>query len=304
MLLNHHALFTGCAAALVTPFLKDSFLDEPALRRLLTMQKDAGMDAIVLLGTTGEPSTLTMAERERIISIGVEMLGKQMPVIVGTGSNDTRRAVEYAKQAKRLGAAGQLCVTPYYNKSTQAGLLRHYNAILSACDLPMIVYNVPSRTGMSISEQTAAALADHPMIAGIKEASGDLSLAAHIQQRTEGKLSIYCGNDDLILPLMAIGAQGAISVCANVVPSKTRALTTACLNGCFDEAQQMQQELLPLIDALFTQVNPIPVKAALYRMGVICDELRLPLTPLEEPHRARLYDILKRMQLLENDVTA
>ena len=296
--MSDSTLFTGCATALVTPFLPDHTLDEAALRRLLTMQLDADMDAVVLLGTTGEPCTLSMQERERIISIGMEMLHPTIPVIVGTGSNDTRRAIEYARQAKSLGAQGQLCVTPYYNKATQSGLLRHYNAILSACELPMIVYNVPSRTGMGMQADTAAALAAHPLIAGVKEASGNLPLAAQMMEQSNGNLNLYCGNDDLILPMMAMGAKGAISVCANVIPQQTRALIRACENACIDEARQIQQTLMPLIAALFVQVNPIPVKCALALMGVICDELRLPLTQLEEPYRSRLEKTMKNLHLL------
>jgi len=295
---NNVSLFSGCATALVTPFLPGGALDEHALRRMILMQLEAGVDALVLLGTTGEPCTISMQERERIISIGIESVQGKLPVIIGTGSNDTRRAIEYARQAKRLGAQGQLSVTPYYNKTTQTGLLRHYNAILSACELPMIVYNVPSRTGMSITADTAATLALHPLIAGIKEASGDPALTSAIICQTGGNLSVYCGNDDLIVPLMALGAKGAISVCSNVAPARTRAVTEACLTGKFDEARNAQQLLLPLMNALSAQVNPIPVKCALSLMGLIHDELRLPLTPLDEPHRSKLEAVLKSMNML------
>ena len=291
-------LFSGCATALVTPFLPGGALDEPALRKLILMQMDAGVDALVLLGTTGEPCTLDMQERARVISIGVEMAAGKLPVIVGTGSNDTRRAIDYARQARQLGAQGQLCVTPYYNKATQTGLLRHYSAILSACELPMIVYNVPSRTGLSMAVETLRELSLHPLVSGVKDASGDPLWAASVIHATEGSLPVYCGNDDLIVPLMALGAKGAISVCSNVVPAQTRAITHACLNGCFDEARSAQQALQPLMDALFAQVNPIPVKCALSMMGMICDELRLPLTPLDEPHRSRLERLLKDYQLI------
>jgi len=295
---NDVILFSGCATALVTPFLPGGALDEDALRRLILMQMNAGIDAIVLLGTTGEPCTLSIKERERIIAIGMETVNGRLPVIVGTGSNDTRRAMEYAKQAKRLGAQGQLSVTPYYNKTTQAGLLHHYEAILSCCELPMIVYNVPSRTGMSISADTAKALALHPLLAGVKEASGDPAVTAAMIFETEGRMPVYCGNDDLIVPLMALGAKGAISVCSNVLPKQTGAITHACLKGCFDEARDAQQALLPFIHALFSQVNPIPVKSALSMLGLIHDELRLPLTSLDEPHRSKLEMILRHMKLL------
>lgn len=288
-------LFSGCAAALVTPFDEDSSLDEAALSRLI--ERQSGMDALVVLGTTGEPCSLSMAERERIISIAVEKA--QMPVIVGTGSNDTRKAIEFAKQAKALGAAAQLSVTPYYNKTSQSGLVRHFSAILDCCDLPMILYNVPARTGLPMSARTVAELAIHPNVAGIKEASGDLSLTAEILVGTNAALPIYCGNDDLILPMMAMGASGAISVVANIVPMQTRSIIKACQSGCLVQAQAAQNALAPLIKALFSQVNPIPVKAALSMMGLIHENLRLPLIPLEHPYRAQLMKALKSCALMQ-----
>lgn len=294
-------LFTGCATALVTPFLPDGSLDEEALRRLISLQLDAGIDALVLLGTTGEPCTLSMDERERVIAVGLEAVGGRVPVLVGTGSNDTRRAMAYARQARKLGAQGQLSVTPYYNKTTQNGLVRHYSAILDSCDLPMILYNVPSRTGMSMSPDTLAQLAVHPNVAGLKEASGDLSLAADFIRRTHGELPLYCGNDDLIVPLMALGAVGAISVCSNILPMQTRLITFACGNGCFDEAANAQLALLPLMRALFSQVSPIPVKAALAMMGLIHDVVRLPLVPMDEPQRSRLQHLLTESGLIAQE---
>lgn len=291
-------LFHGCATALVSPFTPDGALDEAALRRLIAMQADAGIDALVLLGTTGEPCTLTMAERERVIVIGLEAARGAMPVIVGTGANDTRRAIEYAKQARALGAQGQLCVTPYYNKATQEGLARHFLAIADSCDLPMILYNVPARTGMSLTPETAARLCDHPGIVGLKEASGDAALAAQFLERTGRRLPLYCGNDDLILPLMALGAVGAISVVSNVLPAQTRAVTHACLSGCIEQAQSAQLALLPLIRALFSQVSPIPVKAALSEMGLIADALRLPLTPMDPPQRDKLIAVMRDMGII------
>lgn len=295
-------LFRGCAAALITPFLPGGALDEDALRTLLRMQMDAKMDAVILLGTTGEASTLTMAERERVIAIGLETIGSSMPVIVGTGANDTRKAIEYARQAKSLGAHGQLTVTPYYNKATQSGLIRHFHTIADSADLPMILYNVPSRTGMHITPKTAAALAAHPGIAGIKEASGDISSAMDILHASKETLPMYSGNDDMILPLMAAGACGAISVCANITPALTRAITESALAGDYKQARDAQNALLPLIRALFSQVNPIPVKAALSMMDIICDELRLPLTPMEEPFRSQLTSELKALKLIRADL--
>ena len=293
-------LFTGCATALVTPFLPNGQLDEPALRRLLFMQLEAKIDALVLLGTTGEPCTLSMDERQRVIEIGLECVGDAIPIIVGTGSNDTRRAIEYARQAQKLGVAGQLSVTPYYNKATQSGLIRHYQAILDACPLPMILYNVPGRTGMGFSADTVARLSRHPAIAGLKEASGDPVFTSEILEKTHGELPVYGGNDDQILPLMSLGSCGAISVVSNILPEKTRALTHACLKHRMGEAQQLQLELMPLIRALFLQVSPIPVKAALSMMDVVHDELRLPLTPMEDSYRSQLKQALIDARLLSS----
>ena len=291
-------LFKGCATALVTPFLPDGALDEAALRRLIAIQLDAHIDALVLLGTTGEPCTLNMDERQRVIEIGLEAVDGSIPVIVGAGSNNTRQAVEYAQQACRLGAQGQLCVTPYYNKATQAGIIRHYKAILESCPLPMIVYNVPSRTGVGMTADTLLRLSRHPLIAGIKEASGNPALTAEILAGSQAPLHVYCGNDDQILPLMALGACGAISVVSNAAPEQVHALTTAALNGDIQSARQNQLAMLDLIQALFLQVNPIPVKAALSMMGLIHDSLRLPLTPLEEPYREKLRLALQKMKLI------
>lgn len=289
-------LFTGCATALVTPFLPDGTLDEAALRRLIARQSAAGMDALVLLGTTGEPCTLTMSERERVIEIGLDEAGS-LPVIVGTGANDTRKAIEYARQALSLGATGQLSVTPYYNKATQTGLLRHYEAILDACPLPMILYNVPSRTGVCIKPETAVKLSRHSPIAGIKEASGDFTLIADLLAQP-GMMPVYCGNDDLIWPMMAMGAVGAVSVVSNVAPQRTLAVTRAALAGRVSEAAAAQRDILPLIRALFAQVNPIPVKAALSMLGLCGDVLRLPLTPMEEPYREQLRALLSMQTFL------
>jgi len=293
----HSPLFTGCATALVTPFKKDESIDLVKLTRLIELQLAAGIDALVLLGTTGEPCTLTMEERAQIIQTGLSTVNGRIPVIIGTGSNDTRKAIEYAAQAKKLGAQGQLCVTPYYNKATQTGLIRHYSAILDSCDLPMILYHVPSRTAQHMSADTVAVLSKHPNTAGIKEASGEISLTEEIIKKTNGMLPIYCGNDDMIAQLMSLGAKGAISVCSNIIPLQTRAITTACLHGCITEAANAQQALTPLINLLFSQVNPIPVKAALSMMNVIEDVLRLPLTPMEEPERSKLASLLKDMKL-------
>ena len=239
-----------------------------------------------------------MDERRRVIEIGLETTRGSLPIIVGTGSNNTRQAIEYARQAEQLGAQGQLCVTPYYNKATQAGLVRHYHAILENCPLPMIVYNVPSRTGVGMNADTLLRLSEHPLIVGIKEASGNPVLTAEILSQSQNPLHVYCGNDDQILPLMSLGACGAISVVSNVAPAQVHALTAALLKGDMPSARQTQLAMLDLIQALFLQVNPIPVKAALSMMGLIHDSLRLPLTPLEEPYREKLRLALQKMKLI------
>ena len=285
-------LFTGCATALITPFLPDGRLDEPALRRLLAMQTAAKMDALVLLGTTGEPCTLSMDERERIIEIGLECTGGSIPVIVGTGSNDTRRAIEYACQAQRLGAAGQLSVTPYYNKCTQAGLIAHYTAAADTLPCPVIVYNVPSRTGVDVSVETCRVLAGHPNIGGIKEASGSVPKAAHILDACGDELPVWSGNDDLTVPLLSLGAKGVISVLSNVRPKRTLQMVRACQAGDYAAAGRMQVALTPLIDALFSEINPIPVKQALSLMGIPAGLPRLPLTPLSATHLPALEQAL------------
>ena len=268
------------------------------MRRLIAIQLDSRVDALVLLGTTGEPCTLTMDERKRVIEIGLETANGSLPIIVGTGSNNTRQAIEYARQAEQLGAQGQLCVTPYYNKATQAGLIRHYHTILESCPLPLIVYNVPSRTGVGLTADTVLRLNEHPLIAGIKEASGNPVLTAEILAQSRNPIHIYCGNDDQILPLMSLGAYGAISVVSNAAPAQVHALTSALLTGDMRSAREKQFELLDLIQALFSQVNPIPVKAALSMMGLIHDSLRLPLTPLEEPYREKLRLALQKLNLI------
>ena len=291
-------LFTGCATALVTPFLPDGRLDEAALKRLISIQLAAGIDALVLLGTTGEPCTLSMEEREHIIQITMREVNGQIPVLVGTGSNDTRKSIEYARQAQRLGAQGQLCVTPYYNKTTQNGLIRHYQTILEHCELPMVLYHVPGRTGMRMEPKTLAQLAGHPQIVGLKEASGDVSLAEAYLECTHGTLPLYSGNDDLTVPLMSIGARGVISVCSNLLPLPMLRITRACLSRRYDEAAAAQQMLLPLIHALFAQVNPIPVKAALSMMGCMHDAVRLPLLTLDAQEKGELRKLLEEYGLV------
>ena len=281
-------LFTGCATALITPFLPDGRLDEPALRRLLAMQTAAKMDALVLLGTTGEPCTLSMDERERIIEIGLECTGGSIPVIVGTGSNDTRRAIEYARQAQRLGAAGQLSVTPYYNKTTQSGLIRHYHAILDACPLPMILYNVPGRTGIGIKPATYKALSKHPNINGVKEASGNIAEYALTRSMCGDDLVFWSGNDSDTVPMMALGAYGVISVASNIIPKDVAHLCDLCLAGDFKAASAEYFRLADFFDKLFIETNPIPVKTAMNLAGMNVGKFRLPLVDMDPANIEKL----------------
>ena len=284
-------LFTGCITALVTPFLPDGRIDLPALRRLIDRQRKAGVSAIVLLGTTGEPCTLSMQEREAVISEGIAAAG-HIPIIVGTGANNTQKAIEYAKQAAALGAAAQLSVTPYYNKCTQNGLIRHYTAIMDSSALPLIAYSVPSRTGMAVSPAAINALCGHPLFAGVKEAGSDAAAMADLILTAQGRTAVYCGNDDQMLSMIAMGACGVISVLSNLLPHEVVKLAAACIGDDLPTARALQAQLLPLIRALFLQVNPIPVKAALAHIGLIEDVLRLPLTPMEEPHRSVLLRLV------------
>lgn len=291
------ALFQGSGVALVTPFTQDG-VDFEALDRLIDLQLAGGTCALIVCGTTGEPATMTESEREAVIARAVERAAGRVPVIAGTGCNDTRKTLLAAKRAKALGADAQLCVTPYYNKTTQAGLIAHYTALAEAGSLPVILYNVPSRTGLNMLPETLAALAEHPNIIAMKEASGSLSQAVEMMRLCQGKLAFYSGNDDQVMPLMALGFDGVISVAANIIPREMARLTQACLVGDYDGARQLQLRLNPLISALFCEVSPIPVKTALNLMGCQAGPLRLPLCPMSEAHQAQLIQAMKAWALL------
>ena len=284
-------LFYGCGTALATPFKGDR-VDFDALEALIDWQIESGVDALVLLGTTGEPSTLSLGERGAIIECAAARIAGRVPLVVGTGSNDTRRAVSQSGEAQRLGADALLVVTPYYNRASRAGLIAHYRAVADAVDLPIILYNVPGRTGVNLAPETVAELAKHPNLCAVKEASGSVRQLTDLARLCGEGVAVYCGNDDMIVPAMALGARGAISVAANVVPAEMRALTGHWLRGDIKRALDMQVRLLPLIDALFSEVNPIPVKAALAMMGRIENALRLPLCPLSDEKQARLRKAL------------
>ena len=282
-------IFRGVATALITP-LNENGIDFDAYGRLIDWQIQEGVNALVLVGTTGEAPTLTDAEHQEAIRFGVERVAGRVPVIAGTGSNDTAHAIAMSRFACEVGADALLTVTPYYNKATQKGLIAMYTAIADATPKPLIIYNVPSRTGVNIEPSTYAALADHPNIAAIKEANGNISKIVETFSLVGDRLDIYSGNDDQIVPLMSMGGQGVISVLSNVMPAKTVELCDRCFRGDIAGAAAMQCELLGLINALFSEVNPIPVKAAMAAMGWCENYLRLPLIPMEDAH----WQVLRR----------
>ncbi len=284
-------LFRGTCTALVTPF-RDSGIDYAALDRLLDTQLEAGVEALLINGTTREAATLDPEETLALIAHCVRYCGGRTKLIAGTGGNNTRKAVNTAKAAAALGVDGLLSVTPYYNKCTQAGLLAHYEAISEATALPMILYNVPARTHVDIAPEACAELAKLPTVNGIKEANPDVGRVLTLRRLCGSDFPIYCGNDDRILPFMACGAVGAVSVLSNLRPKAVKELTDACLRGEFARALTLQQSWQPLIEALFSQVNPIPIKAALQLSGLDAGLCRLPLTPPTEDLLARLKALL------------
>ena len=295
--MKNEPIFRGVATALITP-LTENGVDFDRLGKLIDWQIDEGINAIVIAGTTGEGSTLTDEEHREAIRYSVERAAGRVPIIAGTGSNDTAYAIDLTKYACEVGADAMLVVTPYYNKATQKGLIAMYTAIADASTKPIILYNVPSRTGCSIEPSTYKALAKHPMIAAIKEANGNISKIVETTALVGDELDIYSGNDDQIVPIMAMGGLGVISVLSNIMPRKTVELCNKWFAGDIEGARAMQCELLPLINALFCEVNPIPVKAAMAAMGWCDGTIRLPLTPMEEEHWAKLRALMQEQGLL------
>lgn len=290
-------VFTGLCTALVTPFRGDG-VNYEMLEMLIERQIRAGADAIVLAGTTGESPTLTDAEKLEIFRVGVNTAAGRTKIIAGTGSNSTAKAVDLSTKAARMGVDAILAVTPYYNKSTQPGLLQYYTAVAAASGLPVIAYNVPSRTGVDIRVDTCRVLAEIPGIAGIKEASGDISKIGRILAACGDALPVYSGNDDQTVPVMALGGAGVISVASNVVPGPMKELTDMCLAGEYPKAAAIQRKLLKLMDLMFCQVNPIPVKAAMELMGFDCGSCRPPLDGLPDEDVQKLRDCLDELELL------
>ncbi|MBQ7097222.1 MAG: 4-hydroxy-tetrahydrodipicolinate synthase [Clostridia bacterium] len=287
-----NTVFTGVATAIVTP-LNEKGIDYEAFERLIEWQIQEGINAIVVAGTTGEGSTLTDEEHKAVIKFAVDKIAGRVPVIAGTGSNDTAYAIELTKYACEAGADAMLVVTPYYNKATQKGLIQSFTAIADASTKPVILYNVPSRTGCNIEPATCAELAKHPNIVGIKEASGNISQIAKIASLVGDEIDIYSGNDDQIVPIMSLGGKGVISVLSNILPKETVKICDEYFAGNTKESAELQLKYLDLIDALFCEVNPIPVKAATAAMGYGENYLRLPLTPMDEAKKLNMFKLMK-----------
>lgn len=290
-------VFTGAATAIITPF-KNNKIDFEAFAKLIDWQIAEGIDAIVVCGTTGEASTLTDEEHKEAIKFTVEQVAGRVPVIAGTGSNDTAYAIEMTEYACSVGADAVLLVTPYYNKATQNGLIKSFTAIADASTKPVILYNVPSRTGCNILPATAAKLAEHENIVAIKEASGNISQIAELAALTRGKLDIYSGNDDQIVPILALGGKGVISVLSNPMPKATSQICHDFFNGNIEKSLEAQLNLLPFVNSLFCEVNPIPVKAAMAQMGFCENSVRMPLTEMEKEHEQKMVEIMKGLTLI------
>jgi len=290
-------MFSGSLVAIVTPFSKGKF-DEKAMADLIEFHIANGTDGIVPCGTTGESATLTPDEHERVVAVTVEVVNKRITVIAGTGSNSTDEAIIFTKHAKAVGADGALLITPYYNKPTQEGLFRHFEAIAKAVDLPQILYNIPGRTSINMLPATTARLSQVPNIIGIKEGSGSLQQVSEIIHCSKQHFLILSGDDPLTLPMMALGGKGVITVTANVAPTDMAHMVSAALNGDYERARTLHFKLTPLFSALFLETNPIPVKAALAMMGKMSEEVRLPLTPLADEYQPKLREALKQAGIL------
>lgn len=288
------SIFTGAGVAIITPMKENGEVNFEKLGEILEEQIAGQTDAIIICGTTGESSTLTHEEHLDAIKYTIDKVNKRIPVIAGTGSNCTQTAIYLSQEAEKYGADGLLLVTPYYNKATQKGLIEHYTAIANSVKLPIILYNVASRTGCNIEPKTAAYLAEHvENIVAIKEASGNISQVAEIAALTQGKMDIYSGNDDQIVPILSLGGKGVISVLSNVAPQYTHDIVAKFMEGKVEESRDMQLKALPLIHALFCEVNPIPVKTALNLMGKEVGPLRMPMTEMEEAHQEVLKKAMK-----------
>ena len=294
------AIFKGAGVAIVTPMKDNQDVNYDKLEELINQQIDAGTDAIVIAGTTGESSTLTMEEHRDVIKAAVEFTKHRVPVVAGTGSNCTRTAIQLSQEAEEDGVDGLLIVTPYYNKATQAGLISHYSQPADSTKCPIIMYNVPGRTGCNLLPETVATLfAAKENIVGLKEATGNMAQASKTMALTDGKIDMYSGEDGLVVPLLSIGAVGVISVWSNVAPAKVHQMCDSFFKGDIETARKIQLEGLPLVDALFSEVNPIPVKKALNLMGMEVGPLRSPLCEMGETNAAKLAEVMKNYGLLK-----
>lgn len=288
------AIFTGAGVAIVTPMYDNGNVNFEKLGELIEFQIEGGTDAIIICGTTGESSTLTHEEHLEAIKYTVEKVAKRVPVVAGTGSNCTETAIYLSQEAEKYGADGLLIVTPYYNKATQKGLIAHFTAIANAVSIPLIMYNVPSRTGCNILPETAVYLAKNvENIVAIKEATGNIAQVAKMMQLAGDSLDLYSGNDDQIVPIMSLGGKGVISVLSNIAPRETHDIVAKFLEGDVKGSRDLQLKALPLVNALFSEVNPIPVKAALNLMGKEAGPLRMPLTPMEEENQNKMIQAMK-----------
>ena len=292
-------VWTGCGTALVTPFTRDGAVDEAGVRRLARRQIDAGMHFLVPCGTTGESPTMSEEERLRVVAVVVEEAGGRVPVLAGAGGYDTREVIQTAQKMQRLGAAGILSVTPYYNKPTQEGLFQHYSAIAGEVGLPIIVYNVPGRTGCNVEVATLTRLSQIPNIVGVKEASGNVSQMCEICRAVPDDFVVLSGDDALTLPLMAIGGHGIISVIGNQAPREMSRMVELAESGDFAGARAIHRQLMPLMSANFVESNPIPVKAAMAAMGLLEETYRLPMVPPSEASRRRILDALAAARIGE-----
>ncbi len=290
-----NTIFTGAAVAITTPFNLDGSINYEGLGKNIDYQIDNGTDAIVICGTTGESSTMSDAEHRECIKFAIDYTNHRVPVIAGTGSNDTRYAIELSVEAEKLGADGLLLVTPYYNKTTQAGLLDHFTIIANSVKTPIILYNIPGRTGMNITVETMEKLAHHKNIVALKEASGNISYVAQIAAACGDLIDIYSGNDDMIVPIMSLGGKGVISVLSNILPKETHEITQLCLDNNFKKAGELQLKYLELINSLFCEVNPIPIKEAMNQLGMPAGACRMPLTKMSADNLARLISAMQRL---------
>jgi 4-hydroxy-tetrahydrodipicolinate synthase len=291
--MSNNPIFTGCGVAIVTPFNEDTSVNYKSLEKLLEFHIANGTDSIVICGTTGESATLTPKEHSDVIKFTCDVVNHRIPVIAGTGSNETAYAIELSNDAEKAGADAMLVVTPYYNKCSQRGLVKHYQAIADNTSKPIIIYNVPSRTGVNVLPSTYAELCEHKNIIAIKEASGNISQIAETIALCGDKLDVYSGNDDQIVPLMSVGGKGVISVLSNVLPKETSEMCHKFFSGDVKGAAEMQFKYFSLTKALFSEVNPIPAKAAMAAMGFCEDYVRLPLTVMEDDHKAVLLEKMR-----------